>query len=346
MTRISEQQVANSWKLAAKSIRSFAIGYSLFAVSCLLAISLGLADDTEVTSMTRRQQGILTGMPSMANPAPRTFVDDLGRKIYLATAPTRIVSLAPSVTEILFALGLDEAVVGVTQFCDYPLAAQAKPKIGASFPNVEAIVALRPDLVVGQQGFIRADVLAKLDQLKIPTFIMDAKSLEDILSHLQTMGRIVGRPEPADELASALRRRINVIKERTQDVPKVRVLYVLNSDPLITVGAGSFIHQVLELAGGQNIAASAVLPYPRYNMEAVIKQDPEVLVFPIGTAEGIPESEQARWRQWATLSAVKHGRYVRIPSVLLDRQGPRIVDGLEFLAKSLHPQLFPEGAGS
>ena len=295
--------------------------------------------------MKRRQQGILTGMPFMANLAPRTFVDDLGRKIYLATAPTRIVSLAPSVTEILFALDLDEAVVGVTQFCDYPVAAQAKPKIGASFPNVEAIVALRPDLVVGQQGFIRADVLAKLEQLKIPTFIMDAKSLEDILSHIQTMGRIVGRPAIANDLASALRQRISMIKERTQNIPKVRLLYVLNSDPLMTVGAGSFIHQVLELAGGQNIAASAVLPYPRYNMEAVLKQDPEVLVFPIGTAEGIPESEQARWRQWSTLSAVKHSRYIRIPSVLLDRQGPRIVDGLEFLAKSLHPEIFQEGTG-
>ena len=295
--------------------------------------------------MKRRQQGILTGMPFMANLASRTFVDDLGRKIFLAKAPTRIVSLAPSVTEILFALDLHHEVVGVTQFCDYPLAAQAKPKIGASFPNVEAIVALRPDLVVGQQGFIRADVLAKLEQLKIPTFIMDARTLEDILSHIQTMGRIVGRPERADDLASALRRRINVIKERTHAVPKIRVLYVLNSDPLMTVGTGSFIHQVIDLAGGLNIAASAALPYPRYNMEAVLKEDPEVLVFPVGTAEGIPESEQAHWHKWTTLSAVKHGRYVRIPSVLLDRQGPRIVDGLEFLAERLHPQLFSPGAG-
>jgi iron complex transport system substrate-binding protein len=94
-----------------------------------------------------------------------------------------------------------------------------------------------------------------------------------------------------------------------------------------------------------NIAASAALPYPRYNMEAVLKEDPEALVFPIGTAEGIPEDEQARWRRWTTLSAVKHDRFIRIPSVLLDRQGPRIVDGLELLARSLHPGLFAPDAG-
>ncbi len=296
--------------------------------------------------MKRRQQGILTGMPFMANVAPRTFVDDLGRKIYLAKTPTRIVSLAPSVTEILFALQLREEIVGVTQFCDFPEAAQAKPKIGASFPNVEAIVALQPDLVVGQQGFVRADVLATLEQLKIPTFIMDAKTVEDILSHIQTMGRIVGRSPVANELVASMRQRINAVKERLNGAPKLRLLYVLNSEPLITVGPGSFIHQVLQLAGGVNIAAASVLPYPRYNMEAVLKEDPEVLVFPIGDAEGIPESEQARWRQWTSLSAVKHQRYVKIPSVLLDRQGPRIVEGLEWLARSLHPQRFSEKSGA
>jgi iron complex transport system substrate-binding protein len=296
--------------------------------------------------MKRRQQGILTGMPFMANLAPRTFVDDLGRKLYLAKPPARIVSLAPSITEMLFALELRDEIVGVTQFCDYPEAALTKPKIGASFPNVEAIVAQRPDLVVGQQGFIRADVLSKLEQLKIPTFIMNAKTVEDILSHIQTMGRIVSRDAAASDLVAKLRQRIAAVKERLNGVPRLRVLYVLNSEPLITVGPGSFIHQVLELAGGINIAAASVLPYPRYNMEAVLKDDPEVLVFPIGTDEGIPESEQARWRQWTSLSAVKQNRYVKIPSVLLDRQGPRIVEGLEWLAGGLHPQRFPGKSGA
>ncbi len=294
----------------------------------------------------RRQQGILTGMPFMANVAPRTFVDDLGRKIYLAKTPTRIVSLAPSITEILFALNLRDEVVGVTQFCDFPPAAQAKPKIGAGFPNVEAIVALQPDLVVGQQGFVRADVLAKLEHLKIPTFMMDAKTLEDILAHIQTMGRIVDRQPVANEVVAGLRQRIQAVKDRLNGETKLRVLYVLNSDPLITVGPASFIHQVLELAGGRNIAAASALPYPRYNMEAVLKDDPEALVFPVGDSEGIPEAEQARWRQWTSLSAVKQERFVRIPSVLLDRQGPRIVEGLERLARQLHPHRFAEKAGS
>ncbi|HJU03681.1 MAG TPA: helical backbone metal receptor, partial [Nitrospiraceae bacterium] len=125
--------------------------------------------------MKRRQQGILTGMPFMANLAPRTFVDDLGRKIYLAKPPIRIVSLAPSVTEMLFAIGLDQEIVGVTQYCDYPPEALAKPKVGYSHPNIESLVALKPDLVLAPREFLRSDTLGKLEQLKIPAFILEAK---------------------------------------------------------------------------------------------------------------------------------------------------------------------------
>ena len=114
--------------------------------------------------MARRQQGILTGMPFMANITPRTFVDDLGRKLYLAKAPTRIVSLAPSITEILYAIGLRDEIVGVTEFCDYPPEAKQKPKIGYAQPNIEAIVLLEPDLVLAPRAFLRADLLAKLEQ--------------------------------------------------------------------------------------------------------------------------------------------------------------------------------------
>jgi len=294
----------------------------------------------------RRQQGILTGMPFMANLASRTFVDDMGRKVYVATPPARVVSLAPSVTEMLFAIGAGEQVVGVTQFCDYPSEAQTRPKVGYARPNLESIIALRPDLVVASREFIRADLLGKFEQLKVPVFILEARTIEEVLSHIQTLGRMLDRGVTANQVVADMRRRIDEIKVRLRAVPPLRSLYVINSQPLITVGPGSFIHQLIELAGGTNIAARATAPYPRLNMEAVIKEDPEVIVFPTGDAEGIPESERQLWQRWNMLSAVRQGRMHTVPSNLLNRPGPRIVQGLEQLARIIHPDVFRANGGS
>lgn len=340
----SEQPVANSGQRIAKRPGCAVLSYWLLAISYLLTTGLALADNTDLITMKkRRQQGILTGMPFMANLAPRTFVDDAGRKIFLADPPTRIVSLAPSVTEMLFAIGAGEQIVGVTSFCDYPAEAQAKPKVGGSFPNLEVVLSLKPTLVLAPRDFIRPDMVAKLDQLKIALFILDANTLEDVFRHIQTIGRIVGRSEKADAVTTGLRRRVAEIKARTTAASRPRVFYVLNSDPLMSVGPGSFIHQLIELAGGANVAAGSPVSYPRLSLEEVVRQDPEVILFPVGTEEGIPDQEQQRWLRWPTLSAVKQNRFVRIPSVLLDRPGPRVVEGLELLARRLHPDLFPSG---
>lgn len=292
----------------------------------------------------RRQQGILTGMPFMANITPRTFVDDAGRKLYVAKSPTRIVSLAPSITEMLFSLGLEEQIVGVTDFCDFPSAARSKPKVGYSNPNVETLAALQPDLVLAPKEFLRADVLAKLEQLKIPTFILEAKRLEDIPLHIQTLGRIVERAPEAGVVVRAMRERMAEIRRAVEGLTPKRVLYVLNSQPLITVGPGSFIHQMIGLAGGVNIASQAGAPYPRLSMETVLQEDPEVLVFPAGTAESIPSSEQQQWQRWTSLSAIRHQRIREVSSNLLNRPGPRIVEGLEQLARAIHPDAFRAAA--
>jgi iron complex transport system substrate-binding protein len=291
----------------------------------------------------RRQQGILTGMPFMANLASRTFVDDAGRKIFLADPPARIVSLAPSVTEMLFAVGAGGQVVGVTSFCDYPAEARTKPRVGGSFPNLEVVLSLKPTLVLAPRDFIRPDMVAKLDQLKIALVILEARALEDVPRHVQMIGRMLGRSEKADAVATDLRRRVAEVRTRAASAQRPRVFYVLNSDPLMTAGPGSFIHQMIETAGGTNVAAGAPLSYPRLSLEEVVRQDPEVILFPVGDDEGIPEQEQQRWLKWTTLSAVRQNRFVRIPSVLLDRPGPRVVEGLELLARQLHPDLFPSG---
>jgi iron complex transport system substrate-binding protein len=310
----------------------------LIAVGVLIVATAVFANtDDETLNMTRRHQGILTGMPFMAHVSAQAYVDDVGRRMYFAKPPTRIVSLAPSITEMLFAMEAGDRLVGVTDFCDYPPEALKKPKVGYSNPNMESLVALQPDLVVAPNDFLKPDVIMKLEQLKIPVFILADQNVEGIFVHIQTLGRIVGRSTKADAVAMQLREQVAAVKQRIQGIAPVRILYVLNSQPLITVGPGSFIDQLIGMAGGINVAAKSATPYPRLNMEAVLQEDPEVLVFPVGKAEGISESEQQAWRQWSTMTAVKHGRLHQIAADWLNRPGPRIAKGLESLAEILHP---------
>jgi iron complex transport system substrate-binding protein len=285
---------------------------------------------------------LLCGLATSAEPL--TIRDDLERSIQFAKAPTRVVSLAPSITEMLFALGLDREIIAVTQFCDYPPQALLKQKVGYANPSIEAIVALDPDLIVAPQEFLRADLLGKVEQLQIPLVVLSANSVTDITTHLSKLGAIFGRAAQADVANTHLQQRIDSIHRITAGRPGVRVLYVLNSHPLITVGPGSFIHELIGLAGGVNIAGHTATPYPRLNMEVVLREDPDVLVFPVGKVESVPLSEQHVWQQWPALSAVKHGQFRHVPSDLLNRPGPRIGDGLEALARAIHPEAFTGGS--
>jgi iron complex transport system substrate-binding protein len=323
--------------------------YLLVSAWLLAALFLPLApadgcNKGDCGEMKRRQQGILTGMPFMTHVSSRAFVDDAGRRIYLAKPPGRVVSLAPSITEMLFALGLDEQVVGVTEFCDYPAAAKSKAKVGYSNPSVEALVALQPELVLAPKDFLRPDLQTMLEQLKIPLFVLEARTLEDIPLQIQTLGKLFERGPAANDVTQNMRQRMAEIRHKTEALPRKRVLYVLNSRPLITVGPGSFIHQMIGLAGGINIADQAGVAYPRLSMETVLKEDPEVLIFPSGDVETVPRSEQQHWRRWDSLSAVKQHRFHEVSSSLLNRPGPRVVDGLEQLVRAIHPDIFGSGA--
>jgi iron complex transport system substrate-binding protein len=339
-----ERRAAASRGPVREDDRQFERAFATWLITCLGTVGfcagIALGDEADGSVMKRRQQGILTGMPFMANIAPRTFVDDSGRKLYFAKAPRRVLSLAPSLTEMLCAIGLDEQIVGVTNFCNYPPAAAGKPKVGYTQPNLESLLALSPDMVAAPGELLRADVLAKLEALKVPTFIFEAKSLEHVLAHIHTLGRIFERSTAADALTRHMRERIAEVSRRVQTVERKRVLYVLSSHPLITVGPNSYIHQMIELAGGINVAAGTSGAYPRLSMETVLEKDPEILVFPVGSTESVPEHEQQTWKRWTGLSAVQHHRLHVVSSDALNRPGPRVVDGLEQLAQVIHPEAF------
>ncbi len=315
----------------------------LVAVLSVALSQTGESGQGDYGEMKRRQPGILTGMPFMAHVSSRSFVDDAGHRLYLAKPPARIVSLAPSITEMLFVIGLDEQIVGVSEFCDYPEAAKSKAKVGYSNPSAEALIALRPELVLAPRDFLRPDLQAKLEQLKIPLFVLDAHTLEDILLQIHTLGKMFEKTSAANEVTQIMRQRIAEIRRKVETPPARRVLYVLNSQPLISVGPGSFIHQMIGLAGGVNIAAQAGVAYPRLSMEAVLKDDPEVLIFPSGEVETVPRNEQQQWRRWDSLSAVKQQRFHEVSSNLMNRPGPRVIDALEQLAHAIHPEMFGPG---
>ncbi len=318
---------------------------TIVTLACTAGDPLWGAPDSSKT-MKRRQQGILTGMPFMANVAPRTFVDDLGRKLYLAQPPKRIVSLAPSITEMLFSLGLDQEIVGVTEFCNYPSAALDKPKVGYAQPNLESIVALEPELIVAPKSFLRVDLLNRLEQLKISTMLLDAQTVEDILRHIQLLGRMVGRVPESLKVTETIRKQMTALTDPLAGRPRPTLLFVINTDPLITVGPGSYIHQLIELAGARNAAESAGTPYPRLSIEEVLRQNPEFLLFPTGQFEGIPQAEQDQWRRWTSLEAVKRNQFAQINSDILNRPGPRVIEALEALITILHPDVVqPAGQG-
>ena len=277
-----------------------------------------------------------------AEAGSQPFVDDLDRTVAIPRAPRRIISLAPSITETLFAIGVGERVVGVTPYCDYPPEAKTRPKVGYVHPNLESIVALHPDLVLAPREFLRGEVLAKLEGLAIPTYVVDAPTIDSVLAHMRTLGRMLGASDRAGELADGMARQVEAIKARTAAARRPRVLYVLHSDPLITAAPGSFVHEAIELAGGANIAAGAGPAYPRISMELVIKANPEIVVFPSTVTARSLDGERQRWQRWSTLSAVREGRFHRVPNDLLNRPGPRILQGVEALGRIVHPDVFEQ----
>jgi len=299
----------------------------------------GFSDHSSI--MKRRQQGILTGMPFMANVATRTFVDDTGRKLYLSDPPTRVVSLMPSITEMVFAIGAGDAVIGVTEWCDYPPEARTRAKVGDFRPNIEAILALEPDLVLAVDA-VRNDALETLRRLKIPLFIMNTASLEHVYAHMQTLGRMFRRVPEANAMVHAMRAKVQAIVEKTRSASRPRVLYVLYERPFISVARGSFVHQILELAGADNIAKDAGTAWPRLSMEVVMQKDPEILLLPPRDDDESAGSGTEQWTQWSTLTAVKNNRVHFIPRIIVNRPGPRLVQGLAALARLIHPELFQE----
>lgn len=277
----------------------------------------------------------------LAEPARAfTLKDSQGRELALPAPPQRIISLVPSVTEIIYALGGEDRLVGVTDFCDWPPEATKKPRVGGMLaPNLETVVALRADLVVATSEGNRRETFDQLERLRIPVFIVNPHRMSDVLAIIAQLGELTGRQAAVGPLTRALTRRIKAVENAVRPYPRPKVLYVLWPEPLIVPGRLGLVNELIELAGGASVTAREPTSYPRFSLEAVAARAPEVIILARHGADGTPLS-RAPWERLTALPAVRAGRVHSVDGTYLHRYGPRVVDGLEMLARVIHPEAF------
>jgi iron complex transport system substrate-binding protein len=265
----------------------------------------------------------------------REMTDDLGRRVRLPEQVTSAVSLAPNLTEIAFAVGAGERLVGVTSFCDYPEEAKKIRSIGDTLaPNIENIIALKPQIVLVSTASQMENFTRTLDAQGIAYFVTNPNSLDDIYKTIYQIGEIFRREEKAYEIVDELKRRVADVETRTANDTDVKVFVQIDKNSLYTVGKESFMTDLIARAGGESLTKNVATAYPKISKETALALNPERII--LSESENNMEPNEV----FANSPAVKNGRVFRIEADLLSRPGPRIVDGLERLARALHPENF------
>ena len=259
-----------------------------------------------------------------------------------AQTPQRIVSLAPSVTETLFALGAGEQLVGICTFCDFPHEVERIDRIGAYLnPNVEAIVAKRPDVVIGVPPN-NPEAIVALQRLGLRAIVVRVETIAEIEAAIRTIAQEAGREAQGEKLLADMRQRMAAVRKRLEGAPQRRVLMVVGQTPLIAVGSGIFLDELINQAHGVNIAASAKQPWPHLSLEVAVASQPEVIIDGSMGSEETQDAEQQLgiWRNFPTVPAVRDGRLHGRLSAAILRPGPRLPEAFEELARLIQPERF------
>ena len=288
------------------------------------------------------QQGIARAAVAqqVAVPTSRWFTDEIGRRVEVSNSVKRIVSLAPNLTEIIFALGEGDRLAGDTDYCDYPAEATRKPHVGGPVnPNLEQVVALKPDLVLAT-AINRREVVDGLSRIGVPVFATDPHSVDDMIASIEHIGNVLDASKTATPLAESLRERLSKLDRRIAGTAPRRVLFVVWTDPLITIGRDSFIADALRRAGARSVVDTTA-EWPRISFEEILRLQPEFLVFANAhAADAQREIDSLRTRPgWRELEAMRRGNIV-VVSDAINRPAPRMVDAIEQLARAFHSESF------
>jgi len=269
--------------------------------------------------------------------------DLLGRDMAVPVNPSRVVALAPNITEIVYALGQAHRLVGATTYSDYPQAAAALPKVGSYVHlDLERVVALNPDLCLAIKDGNPISAVSRLESFNIPVYAVDPRNIKSVMDTIFRIGNLLQADNQAELLVSNMRSRIRAVVERVaQTDHKPKVFFQIGVAPIVSVGTNTFIHELIEMAGAQNLAAGKVV-YPRFSMEQVLGMLPDVIIVTSMAREAAFERIRKDWYQWQDLPAVQHERVFVQDSNLFDRPSPRLVDALEILARLVHPEVFED----
>jgi iron complex transport system substrate-binding protein len=274
----------------------------------------------------------------------KTAEDQLGREIRVPDDPRRVIALAPSITEIIFALGQQERLIGVTQYSNYPAEAATRPKVGSYVRlDLERIVALDPDLCLAIKDGNPKETIDRLQSLDIPVFAVNPHNLESMLQTIQKVGDILNASQKATTLVADMRSRIQRVETLvSKTAHRPRVFIQIGISPIVSAGSNTFIDELINRAGGINVAAGPSA-YPHFSREQVLALTPDVLIITSMARSGGYEKAKADWSRLADMPAVRQKRIHTVDSDLFDRPSPRLLEALEILTRLLHPELFKEG---
>jgi iron complex transport system substrate-binding protein len=299
---------------------------SLLAVLLLTVASCGGANSLPSPSIS-------------ASPFPATLVDFQNRPVTVPARPERLVSIGPSITAFLFALGAGPRVVGVDDFSDEPAEAATRERVGGIKVNFEKVVALKPDLVLSVK--FSDGTIEKLQSASLNVLVVDPQSVSEVAKTATLLGKAVGAD--GETLARGIQQRVDIVKTKiATTTTRPRVYHEIDaSDPakIFTVGPGSYINDLIDIAGGTNVAARASSAYPQLSAEEILRSDPEIIVLAADAYSAKPADVAAR-QGWSIIAAVKDNRIFTIEPNLINRPGPRVGEAAEAYAKLVHPELF------
>ncbi|MFO8085334.1 MAG: cobalamin-binding protein [Desulfobacterales bacterium] len=270
----------------------------------------------------------------------REVEDRLGRLVHVPANPLRVISFAPSVTEVVFALEQGHRLKGVTRFSNYPPEANNLTQVGSYVHlDVEKIVSLQPDLCLAIKDGNPIEAIRKLESLGIPVYAVDPRNLNAVMEMISDIGDLLNAAIKAENIVENMKERIKRIKTLTsENRERPRVFFQIGVAPIVSVGTETFLHELITLAGGHNLTAGPK-PYPRYTVEQVIGMAPDVMVITSMARGQAFDTVRAQWGKWKNIPAVKNNRIYLVDSDIVDRPTPRLVEGLEILAGYIHPEI-------